>query len=139
MKRIFRSVEQTFEFGNDLASRLRGGEIILLSGEMGCGKTVFTKGLAKALGIKEEILSPTFTIMNTYAGEKLKLYHFDAYRIENISQIEEMGLFDFIGQSDAITVIEWPEILMPMLKNYKCIKVGFVYIDEFSREVTYDE
>lgn len=139
MKKIFHSAEQTYEFGYDLASRLCGGEIILLFGEMGCGKTVFTKGLAVGLGIKDEVLSPTFTIMHEYTGTMFKLYHFDAYRIENLFQIEETGLNDFIGQSDAITVIEWPQVLMPILKNYKCLTIEFEYIDELTREVTYDE
>ncbi len=139
MNKIFNSSEQTYEFGYNLASSLCGGEIILLYGEMGCGKTVLTKGIAAGLKIREEILSPTFTIMNEYKSGRLKLYHFDAYRLVNASQAEETGLSDYIGLDDAVTVIEWPDVLMPILKNYNCKTIRLEYLDENSREVTYDE
>lgn len=139
MKSVFNSAEQTYEFGRNLAAKLCGGEIILLFGEMGCGKTVFTKGLGRGLGIDREILSPTFTLMNEYNSGRLKLYHFDAYRLSDVSQAEEIGLTEYFGATDSVCVIEWPEVLLPLLKSYDCIKIYFSYLDDNSREVIYDE
>lgn len=81
----------------------------MLSGELGAGKTTFTKGLAEALGIKKTVLSPTFTIIKEYEGGRLRLYHLDMYRLENIAELEELGVEDcFDGKS--IVVIEWNKL-----------------------------
>ncbi len=100
------SIEDTYALADTLASTLEGGEIILLSGDLGAGKTTFTKGLAKALGVDVEVTSPTFTILNTYEGGEFTLNHLDMYRIEHADELYELGIEDVFG-GDSITVIEW--------------------------------
>ena len=108
-KHICRSIDDTFTLAERLADTLEGGEIILLNGDLGAGKTTFTKGLAKALGIDGDITSPTFTIMNVYEDGKFKLNHLDMYRIENEDELYELGVEDAMTD-DTITVIEWNKL-----------------------------
>lgn len=114
MEFVSHCVSDTYELAKTLASRLEGGEILLLGGGLGAGKTTFTKGLAKALGVKREVVSPTFTLVREYSGEKLKLYHFDLYRVESEDELQELGLDEYFA-SDAVTVIEWnkPGVALP--------------------------
>ena len=105
------SIEDTYALAARVAMELDGGEVILLSGDLGAGKTTFTKGLAKALDIEDEVTSPTFTILNTYEGGRLKLgdiklNHLDMYRVESADELSELGIEDCFDE-DAITVIEW--------------------------------
>lgn len=100
------SEEETFELAEKIAARLVGGEVIFLNGRLGAGKTAFTKGLAKSLGITQTVTSPTFTIMKEYAG-RLKLYHFDLYRIEDAEDLTELGLNELLFDKEAVCVIEW--------------------------------
>ena len=92
-----------------IAEGLRGGEVIVLAGELGAGKTAFTKGLAKALGVSEPVVSPTFTMVKEYRGRSLKLFHFDLYRIEDTEELYELGLDEYFAD-DAVTVIEWNKL-----------------------------
>lgn len=116
-------VADTLALAKDVASRLKGGEIVLLGGGLGAGKTTFTKGLAKALGVTREVVSPTFTLVREYTGEKLKLYHFDLYRVESEDELQELGLDEYFAP-DAVTVIEWnkPGVALPG----KTVKVDIV-------------
>lgn len=100
------SVSDTYAVASRLARRLNGGEIILLSGDLGAGKTTFTKGLAKALGISEVVTSPTFTFMKSYTG-RLTLYHYDMYRVTDSSELYELGLEEYLGAAGGVCVIEW--------------------------------
>ncbi len=102
-----RGADQTLELGKKMGSEAVPGQIICLEGDLGTGKTVFAKGLALGLGITEPVSSPTFTIVKTYEGGRLPLYHFDVYRIEEPEEMEEIGYEDLFF-SDGITVIEWP-------------------------------
>lgn len=99
-------VEDTYALAAKLAGLLDGGEVILLNGELGAGKTTFTKGLAKALGIADELTSPTFTILNVYEDGRLKLNHLDMYRVESADELAELGIEDCFD-GEAVTVIEW--------------------------------
>lgn len=107
---ISNSPEQTFNFGHQLGARLEGGEILLLSGALGAGKTIFVKGMCSALGIDEEdVTSPSFTLVNPYDG-RLKLYHLDLYRLdEGASAAHAVDLDDLLGDEIAVIVIEWAE------------------------------
>ena len=100
------SEEETFEIAKRVADTLKGGETILLEGDLGAGKTTFTKGLAKALGVTEEVTSPTFTLMNVYESGRLPLCHLDMYRLESADEVEELGLLD-TAPENAVKVIEW--------------------------------
>lgn len=100
------SVEETYALAKKIADTLAGGEVILLDGDLGAGKTTFTKGLAKALGVSEEVTSPTFTILNVYESGRLKLNHLDMYRVECEDDLVELGVEEAIAD-DGVTVIEW--------------------------------
>lgn len=104
--------ESTFNYGFRMGEQLRGGEVILLSGPLGSGKTVFVKGLCAALGIEEdEVTSPTFTLVNLYPG-RLRLYHIDLYRLdEGLSAASAIDLDDLLADLECVIVIEWAERL----------------------------
>ena len=104
-KYISNSIEDTAMLAKKIADKLRGGEVIILNGNLGAGKTTFTKGLAKALGIADVVTSPTFTFMKEYIG-RLKLYHFDMYRAVDEDELYELGLNDYLYQN-GVCVIEW--------------------------------
>jgi tRNA threonylcarbamoyladenosine biosynthesis protein TsaE len=104
------SPEQTFNLGFQLGARLQGGEILLLSGPLGAGKTLFVKGICSALGIEEEdVTSPSFTLVNPYDG-RLRLYHLDLYRLdEGASAAHAVDLDDLLADESSVIVIEWAE------------------------------
>lgn len=111
----FQSEQAMIDFGEKLAGLLFPGSILTLEGELGAGKTTFTKGIGKGLGIKKVINSPTFTIVKIYQG-KLPLYHFDAYRLEG--QDEELG-FEEMFEDEGVCVIEWPIYIQDILPSEK--------------------
>lgn len=107
---ITSSPEETFAFARSLGEQLAGGEVFLLKGDLGAGKTVFAKGLAAGLGIaSSEVTSPSFTLINEYAG-RLRLYHIDLYRLD-IGVHDELGLNEILDDRQAVVVIEWAERL----------------------------
>jgi len=126
MEKLSLSVKQTLGLGKKIAENLLGGEIILLSGSLGAGKTVLAKGIAEGLGInKNDVLSPTFVLLRVYPGKHL-LQHFDLYRIKTPQDMLALGYQEYL-YSDAVTLIEWPErlkFLLPkeFLKIKLCIK-----------------
>ena len=104
------SPEETFNYGHRIGARLEGGEILLLSGPLGAGKTILVKGICAALGIdEEEVTSPSFTLVNPYAG-RLQLYHIDLYRLdEGASAAHAVDLDELLANERAVIVIEWAE------------------------------
>ena len=123
MKKLSSSVDQTLRLGKKIADNLKGGEIILLSGSLGAGKTVLAKGIAQGLGInKNDVLSPTFVLLRVYQGKHL-LQHFDFYRLKTPEDIVDLGYQEYL-QADAITLIEWPQRLKFLLpKEFLKIKL----------------
>lgn len=115
MEYISQSSEETEKLGEALGKKLKKGQVVSLRGSLGAGKTVLAKGIAKALGIKEAIVSPTFTIVQEYDGDK-KLYHLDLYRLSGDDEFESMGGEEFL-YSDGITLIEWSEKIEDMLPD----------------------
>ena len=105
---ISHSTEDTIAFGERLGALLREGDVLILTGDLGAGKTQLTKGIARALGITDDVTSPTFTIQMVYPGTELDLNHFDLYRLEHAGQLEDTGLFDVLG-AEGVCVIEWGE------------------------------
>jgi tRNA threonylcarbamoyladenosine biosynthesis protein TsaE len=103
---ISRQPSETIAFARDLASRLRPGSIIALTGDLGSGKTQFVKGLAAGIGFGGEVTSPTFTLIHEYVGGRLPIYHFDFYRLENEDEALRLGLEEYL-QGGGICVIEW--------------------------------
>lgn len=100
--------------GERLAKECIPGLIITLNGDLGTGKTVFTKGFGKGLGILEPVCSPTFTIMQIYEGGRLPLYHFDVYRIADIEEMDEIGYEDFFF-GNGVCLVEWAELIRELL------------------------
>ena len=100
------SPEETFETGRRIAGKARPGDVFALEGDLGAGKTVFTKGFASGLGVTGAVNSPTFTILQIYEEGRLPLYHFDVYRIEEPEEMEEVGFDDYI-YGDGVCLIEW--------------------------------
>jgi len=123
MEKLSSSVNQTLKLGKKIAGNLKGGEIILLSGSLGAGKTVLAKGIAGGLGIDENnVLSPTFVLLRVYQGKHL-LQHFDLYRIKSADDIFILGYQEYL-YSDAVTLIEWPQRLKFLLpKEFLKIKL----------------
>ncbi len=100
------SADDTFELGLRFGKETAPGTVITLEGDLGAGKTVFAKGFAKGLGISEHVTSPTFTIMQIYDEGRIPLYHYDAYRIEDPEEMEEIGYTDYF-YGDGVCLIEW--------------------------------
>jgi len=117
------SVENTIQLGMEFTEKLKGGEVVLLSGPLGCGKTMFTKGIAYGLKVEDTINSPSFSIMCEYKGD-LNLYHFDFYRIDELAEMEEL-LQDYIFRGDGVVVIEWGEKVCSMLDKYILVTFRF--------------
>ena len=99
-------MEETAKYAYEMASKAHPGQVYALIGDLGVGKTVFTKGFARGLGIEEPVSSPTFTILQIYEEGRLPLYHFDVYRIEEPEEMEEVGFDDYI-YGDGVCLIEW--------------------------------
>lgn len=108
------SAEETFALGEEMGRKARPGEVVALTGDLGVGKTVFTKGFARGLGVSEDVNSPTFTILQEYHGGRLPFYHFDVYRILDVFDMEEIGYEDYF-YGDGVCLVEWGEVVSSLL------------------------
>lgn len=108
------SPEETFEFGKKLGEKVAPGTVICLNGDLGVGKTLFTQGVAKGLGIDENINSPTFTIVQVYDEGRIPLYHFDVYRIGDYEEMYEIGYEDYF-YGEGVCIIEWSELIQEII------------------------
>lgn len=104
------SAAETLALGRSIAAEAQPGSIICLDGDLGTGKTVFTKGIAEGLGITEPVCSPTFTVVQIYEEGRMPLYHFDVYRIDDPDEMEEIGFRDYF-YGDGLTIIEWSDLI----------------------------
>ena len=104
---ITKSAAETRALGEKLAGRLRPGDVLLLEGDLGAGKSELTRGIAKGLGVAETVTSPSFTILNVYESGRCPLYHFDWYRLESSEELYELGMDEYLG-GDGIAGVEWP-------------------------------
>lgn len=129
---ISSSAEMTFKLGIEIGSKCMPGDIIALSGTLGAGKTVLSKGIAAGMGISDDITSPTFTIMEVYESE-IPLYHFDLYRIKSESEFDQL-LFEEYWNGNGVSVIEWAEKAGGLLPE-QTIRVSIDYIDENNRRI----
>ena len=131
---VSHSVSQTENFAEQLACQFSGGEVIILRGDLGAGKTHFVKGLAKGLGVDEVITSPTFALHNAYSG-RLTLNHFDFYRIIDSEEVAVLGLNEFFYDKHAVAAIEWSENIKDLLPR-NCICVTIDKLDDVTRRIT---
>ena len=134
------STEETFGVGKEIGETAVPGNVYTLIGDLGVGKTVFTQGIARGLGIEDAISSPTFTIVQVYDEGRLPFYHFDVYRIGDISEMDEIGYEDYV-YGEGVTLIEWSNLIEEILPdNRVCITIekdleqGFDY-----RKITIEE
>lgn len=135
-----RSPEETFQLGEELGRKAVPGQVFTLTGDLGVGKTVFTQGLAKGLGIEEPVNSPTFTIVQVYEEGRLPFYHFDVYRIGDVEEMEEVGFDDYV-MGEGVSLIEWADLIEEILPEKrteirieKDLEQGFDY-----RKITVEE
>jgi len=137
MEYISSSEKETFNIAKGVALEAKPGDVFALYGDLGSGKTTFTKGFAEALGIKKHITSPTFVISKEYpikSGSIKKLVHTDCYRLSGENDAENIGLSEYLNGGSSILVLEWPENIEEILpKNTK--KIYFEYIDENTRRI----
>jgi tRNA threonylcarbamoyladenosine biosynthesis protein TsaE len=136
---ISHSPAETESLGETFGRAARNGLVIALSGELGAGKTQLVKGLARGLGITARVHSPTFTLVNEYAGGRLRLFHLDLYRLESSAQILAAGLEEFL-QPDGVAVVEWAERIYDLrLTIYDLRKVQIEIVSETERKIIYDD
>lgn len=132
-ERVINSTEEMIEFGKEIGSNLEGGSVLELIGDVGAGKTTFTKGLALGLGVLETVQSPTFTISRVYEGDNLTLSHYDFYRLNDYG-IMKMELAENLSDPQNITVVEWAGELADILPE-KHLKLIFESVSEDKRLV----
>ncbi len=108
MEFVAENLEDTRAFAEKFAKMLRPGDVVLLTGDLGAGKTTFVKAVAKVLGFDGLVTSPTFTLLNEYSGS-MPIYHFDMYRLKSTSEAIESGLDEILRQSDGVCFVEWPQ------------------------------
>ena len=114
---VMQNAEETEAFGLALAKRLKAGDIIAMTGNLGVGKTTLTKSIAAGLGIEEMVNSPTFTIVQEYRGGRLPLYHFDVYRVSDPDELFEIGYEDYFF-GDGVCVVEWANQIEELMPEY---------------------
>lgn len=118
------SAEETFALGQQIGEQAEPGDVYTLIGDLGVGKTVFTQGVAKGLGIKEAVNSPTFTILQVYEEGRLPFYHFDVYRIGDVEEMDEIGYEDYV-YGDGVCLIEWANLIEEILpQHYREITIS---------------
>ncbi len=125
--------EETFKYAKNLAKQLKKGDFIALYGDLGAGKTAFTKGIAKGINIDEEILSPTYTFLRIYEG-LLRLYHFDVYRITDIDELEHIDFAEY-ATGDGLCICEWANLITEALPKNR-YDINIAYLDNKKREIT---
>ena len=140
MQTIIHNLEQTKQLAIEFADTLRVGDIVLLSGDLGAGKTTFTKGFAKGFGVADIITSPTFTIMNEYCGIKHNLFHFDMYRLNGADEAYALGFEEYfeVNNLKGICIVEWA-INVKGLINKPYFEISFEKLDDNSRKITIKE
>ena len=137
---LTKTFKETQKIGKILGEIINSGAVIALAGDLGAGKTTFVKGLAKGLGVKNTITSPTFLLIKKYAVRKARskiesFYHIDCYRLENEKKLQCLGIEEIIKDKRAITVIEWPEKIKNLLPK-DAIKIKFEWAGENERKIS---
>jgi tRNA threonylcarbamoyladenosine biosynthesis protein TsaE len=108
------TAEDTYQLGKSIGAKAKAGDIYCLSGDLGVGKTVFTQGFARGLGVEDIVNSPTFTIVQEYNGGRLPFYHFDVYRIADQEEMDQIGYEDYF-YGNGVCLIEWAELIQDLL------------------------
>lgn len=123
--------EQTRAMGAAVATLVRAGDLVLLAGDMGAGKTAFTQGFARGLGVTEQVVSPTFTLARQYDGTALRLNHLDVYRLDHMQEAIDLGLSELIDDDGGVTVIEWGDVVIPALPaDFLEVRLAYGFDDD---------
>lgn len=133
---VTKSPEDTIKLGEKIGRLLKSGDVIAYSGGLGAGKTTITRGISIGMGLKDEVISPTFSLVNEYIGEKTRLYHFDMYRISSPDDLETTGFYDYL-EDGGVLAIEWSENIESELPD-NTIRINIERIDDNSRQITID-
>ena len=133
MEFITHSPEETEKIGEALAKSLQPGTILAYRGDLGAGKTAFTRGLARGLGCKETVTSPTYTIVNEYLGGRLPLFHFDMYRLASSDDLWDIGWEDYLDR-EGVCAVEWSENVADAMEN--AVTVTIEKLGETTRQIT---
>lgn len=134
---LIHSLEDLQVFADKLAIELQGGEVIALQGELGAGKTTLVKFLAAALGVNQEVSSPTFALERQYAtNQSFKLHHFDWYRLETAKAVKDLGVQELFSQPNAVCVVEWPQRGSKLLPS-DTMWIYIDYVDTQTRKITF--
>lgn len=135
MEFVTKSENETRELAKRLAEKLRAGDVILYSGEMGAGKTAFTKGIAEYFGTEEEVTSPTFALIHEYPG-RVPIFHFDLYRIADYDELYAIGFFDYLDRG-GILAVEWSENIPELAEELEnVININIQKLSENERRIT---
>lgn len=127
------SADETIALGEKIGKKLSKGDVIAFKGDLGAGKTTFTRGISRGLGLGDNVTSPTFSLVNEYRGKEKSLIHFDMYRITNSDDIELTGFWDYIEEG-CILAVEWSENISDVIPNNSII-ISFKRIDDDTREI----
>ena len=137
IKVVSNDENMTMQIAEKYAKSIKSPCVISLVGDLGAGKTTFSKGFAKGMGVKEIVTSPTFTILNEYKGDKMPLYHFDMYRLSSMEEAEGCGFLEYFDLSklDGVVLVEWAENVKGLLPALH-IEISFKKLDENKREIS---
>lgn len=116
------SAAETQDLAAAISELVSAGDVILLSGDLGAGKTTFTQGFARALGVTDPVTSPTFTLMNDYRGGRLRVLHADVYRLESLQEVIDLAIGELV-EEDAVALVEWGEAAAPALPGHLAIRI----------------
>ena len=136
-KKTLLNENETKEFAKEFAKTLKPGDIVTLDGDLGAGKTVFTKGICEYFNVKDYVVSPTYTIVNEYRGD-IPIYHFDIYRLEEEEELYNIGFYEYLN-SDALVIVEWAEKIPEAFYGYKLKKVQIIKGEDEKRTITIKE
>ena len=138
-----KEVKDTLDFSYKLASKLKAGDIICLSGDLGTGKTVIAKGIAKYFKLENDVISPTFNILKIYdlGDNKIKkIYHYDLYRLKSTKELYDIGFDEYVYYKDGIHIIEWPDVAKDLLpEHYYNIVIDYDNPDSNKRIIKYEK
>ena len=133
---VTKSPKDTICLGEKIGRLLRSGDVIAYNGDLGAGKTTITRGISIGMGLGDEVISPTFSLVNEYSADKIRLYHFDMYRICSSEDLETTGFYDYLDDG-GVLAIEWSENIKSELPE-NTIRISIQRIDDNSRQITID-
>ncbi len=134
-----KSEADTRKIAREFAKNLKGGEVVCFLAEMGSGKTVFVQEIAAALGYEGYVNSPSYILLNEYPTSKLKIYHYDLYRLSSTDELTEIGFYDFVGDKNNLVLIEWADDILDFIDNQALILITMEITGDYERKIKIEE